>query len=242
MKSHSNFRLGAGNYLQPQLPTANMTDPDLGTERYSLFMHILSTHSGAWVLYTTEQHVCIYWTPPFDSRVLTFAARRRGRKRQAHGNLQLLIIIILYCKLPSTQLFSSSPSTCISRDMWIKWWCSVNSNMLFCHIQNPKPRNVCLKFAWTANTFPYRDRRPPCWLLVIAAVGNCRSPVNFKESSDIGYSDSVDTSLQSENKEKLQDTFRFVYYCCWGLPFSSLDHTGALIGSALSSQTAKILP
>ena len=152
MKSHSNCRLGAGNYLQPQLPTANMTDPDLGTERYSLFMHILSTHSGAWVLYKTEQHVCIYWTPPFDSHVLTFAARRRGRKRQAHGNLQLVIIIKLYCKLPSTQMFSSSPSTCISRDMWIKWWCSVNSNMLFCHIQNPKPRNVCLKFAWTANT------------------------------------------------------------------------------------------
>ena len=25
----------------------------------------------------------------------------------------------------------------------------------------------------------YRDRRPPCWLMVIAAVGNCRPPVIF---------------------------------------------------------------
>ena len=43
---------------------------------------------------------------------------------------------------------------------------------------NPKPQNVCLIFAWTANIFPYRQRSPPCWLMVIAADGNCRPPVN----------------------------------------------------------------
>ena len=68
--------LGAGNYHQPQLPSANMADSDVGTERYSVFMQILSTHFGVWGLYTTKYHVCTYWTPPFDLRIATFAARR----------------------------------------------------------------------------------------------------------------------------------------------------------------------
>ena len=80
--------LGAGNYHQPQLPSANMADSVVGTERYSLFMQKLSTHFGVWGLYMTEYHVCTYWTPPFDLRVATFAARRWGKKRQADGNLQ----------------------------------------------------------------------------------------------------------------------------------------------------------
>ena len=54
------FSLGAGNYHQPQLPSANMADSDVGTERYSLFMQILSTHFGVWGLYTIEYHVCTY--------------------------------------------------------------------------------------------------------------------------------------------------------------------------------------
>ena len=83
-----NGSLGAGNYHQPQLPSANMADSDVGTERYSLFMQILSTHFGVWGLYTTEYHVCTYWTPPFDLRIATFAARRWGKKRRADGNLQ----------------------------------------------------------------------------------------------------------------------------------------------------------
>ena len=45
---------GAGNYQQPQLPTANMAGADIGTERYSPFMQILRTHSGILNLYTTE--------------------------------------------------------------------------------------------------------------------------------------------------------------------------------------------
>ena len=80
--------LGAGNYHQPQLPSANMADSVVGTERYSLFMQKLSTHFGVWGLYMTEYHVCTYCTPPFDLRVATFAARRWGEKRQADGNLQ----------------------------------------------------------------------------------------------------------------------------------------------------------
>ena len=40
---------------------------------------------------------------------------------------------------------------------------------------NAKPRNMCLIFVWTANIFPHQGRRPPCWLQLIAAVGNCRS-------------------------------------------------------------------
>ena len=71
--------LGAGNYHQPQLPSANMADSDVGTERYSLFMQLLSTHFGVWGLYTTEYHVCTYWTPTFDLIVVTFAARRWGK-------------------------------------------------------------------------------------------------------------------------------------------------------------------
>ena len=67
--------LGAGNYHQPQLPSANMADSDVGTERYSVFMQILSTYFGVWGLYTTEYHVCTFWTPPFDLRIATFAAR-----------------------------------------------------------------------------------------------------------------------------------------------------------------------
>ena len=42
-------------------------------------------------------------------------------------------------------------------------------------------RNGCLIIAWTANIILYRDRRPPCWLMVIAAVGNCLSPVKLYE-------------------------------------------------------------
>ena len=72
MFTHS---LGAGNYHQPQLPSANMADSDVGTERYSVFMQILSTYFGVWGLYTTEYHVCTFWTPPFDLRIATFAAR-----------------------------------------------------------------------------------------------------------------------------------------------------------------------
>ena len=45
---------GRGNYQQPQLPTSNKADADLGTEKYSLFRQILSTHSGVWGLYATE--------------------------------------------------------------------------------------------------------------------------------------------------------------------------------------------
>ena len=82
------YSLGAGNYHQPQLPSANMADSVVGTERYSLFMQKLSTHFGVWGLYMTEYHVCTYCTPPFDLRVATFAARRWGKKRQADGNLQ----------------------------------------------------------------------------------------------------------------------------------------------------------
>ena len=47
---------------------------------------------------------------------------------------------------------------------------------------NPKPQNVCLIFAWTANIFPYRHRSPPCWLMVITADGNCRPPVKSPAS------------------------------------------------------------
>ena len=46
--------LGANYYQQPQLPTSNMADADLGTKRYSLFMEVLSTHSEGWGLCTTE--------------------------------------------------------------------------------------------------------------------------------------------------------------------------------------------
>ena len=78
--SRLGYSLGAGNYHQPQLPSANMADSVVGTERYSLFMQILSTHFGFWGLYTTEYHVCTYWTPPFDLRIATFAARRWEKK------------------------------------------------------------------------------------------------------------------------------------------------------------------
>ena len=37
--------LRAGNYQQPQLPSANMADADLDTKLYSLSMELLSTHS-----------------------------------------------------------------------------------------------------------------------------------------------------------------------------------------------------
>ena len=37
--------LGAGNYHQPQLPSANMADADLDTNLYSLSMQLLSTQS-----------------------------------------------------------------------------------------------------------------------------------------------------------------------------------------------------
>ena len=97
--------LGAGNYQQPQLPTANMADTDLRTEIYSLFMQILSTHSGVWDVYTTQWHVCINWTPPFDSHVMTFAARWSGRKQRADGNLQYCMMVITDCKLPSALRF-----------------------------------------------------------------------------------------------------------------------------------------
>ena len=49
--------------------------------------------------------------------------------------------------------------------------------MLFRCIQTSNTRNGCLIIAWTANKILYRDRRPPCWLMVIAAVSNCRPPV-----------------------------------------------------------------
>ena len=39
--------------------------------------------------------------------------------------------------------------------------------MLFLRIQTPNTRNWCLLIAWTANIILYRDRRPPCWLMVI---------------------------------------------------------------------------
>ena len=76
LSCHAKYPLGAGNYHQPQLPSANMADSDVGTERYSVFMEILSTYFGVWGLYTTEYHVCTFWTPPFDLRIATFAARR----------------------------------------------------------------------------------------------------------------------------------------------------------------------
>ena len=49
----------------------------------------------------------------------------------------------------------------------------------------------CLIFAWTANIIPYRDLRPPYWLLVIVAVGNCPHPVkkiflNWSTQCDCG--------------------------------------------------------
>ena len=40
-------------------------------------------------------------------------------------------------------------------------------------------RNGCLIIAWTENIILYRDRRSPCWLMVIAAVGNCRPPATY---------------------------------------------------------------
>ena len=107
--------LGAGSYQQSLLPTANMADGDLDTERYSLFIQILSTHSRVLDLpkYTTEWHVCIYWTPPFDSHVRTFTARWWG-KRQAGGNSQLVITIISYCKSASARLFTNGGPICNS--------------------------------------------------------------------------------------------------------------------------------
>ena len=90
----SKVSLGAGNYHQPQLPSANMADSVVGTERYSLFMQILSTHFGFWGLYTTEYHVCTYWTPPFDLRIATFAARRWEKRRRDDGNLQYGMMVI----------------------------------------------------------------------------------------------------------------------------------------------------
>ena len=42
--------IGTGNYQQPQLPTANMVNADLGTETYSPSMQIWRI----WDLYTTE--------------------------------------------------------------------------------------------------------------------------------------------------------------------------------------------
>ena len=62
-------------------------------------------HSSVWDLYTTEYHDFNYWASPFDSYVPTFAARRWGRNCQADGNLQSLITIIPYCKLPSARRF-----------------------------------------------------------------------------------------------------------------------------------------
>ena len=44
---------------------------------------------------------------------------------------------------------------------------------------NPNTRNGCLIIAWTVNLILHRDRRPPCWLMVIATVGNCRPPVQM---------------------------------------------------------------
>ena len=42
---HEIHSLWAGNYQQPQLPSANMADADLDTKLYSLSMQLLSTHS-----------------------------------------------------------------------------------------------------------------------------------------------------------------------------------------------------
>ena len=39
------FPLGAGNYQQPQLPSANMAGADLDTKLYSLPMQLLSAHA-----------------------------------------------------------------------------------------------------------------------------------------------------------------------------------------------------
>ena len=118
---------------------ADMADANLGTKRYSLFIQVLNTHCEVCDLYTTEWHVCIYWTPPRDSHVATFAARWWERKRRADGNLRCSMMAIIDCKLPSSWRFFSPPSSCKSHDIWIKWRCSVNSNMLSCHIQIPKP-------------------------------------------------------------------------------------------------------
>ena len=52
---------------------------------------------------------------------------------------------------------------------------------------NPKPQNVCLIFAWTANIFPYRHRSPPCWLMVIAADGNCRPQWTLPENAFMDF-------------------------------------------------------
>ena len=51
------------------------------------------------------------------------------------------------------------------------------SNHAILSYTNPNLRSVCLSFAWTANIFHYRERRLPWWLLIIAAVGNCRPQV-----------------------------------------------------------------
>ena len=145
-----------------------MADAVPDNERYSLFMPILSTHCGVWGLYTIEWHVCSYWPPPFDSQVTTFAARWWGRKRQAVGNLQSVITIVPYCKLPSVLRFRPDRLAAKVNQMAVFSKCK----HVILSYADPQPRNVCLIFAWTANIFPYRDPRPPCWLLVIA-VGNC---------------------------------------------------------------------
>ena len=45
------------------------------------------------------------------------------------------------------------------------WRCSVNASTLFCRIQTNNAE-VCVKHLHEKTIiFPYRDRRPPCWLL-----------------------------------------------------------------------------
>ena len=81
MFSHVPSALGAGNYQQSQLPSANMVEADIDTERHSLFTQIVSTHSGVWgLLY--NRIACIHLI--YMSRLLRLDD---GGKRRADGYL-----------------------------------------------------------------------------------------------------------------------------------------------------------
>ena len=131
----------------------------------------LSTHSKVGYVYTTEWHVCIYWTLSFDLHVATFSARQWGRKRHADSDLQYGMMVITYCKLPSAWRF-------LPHWLAAKSW-RVNHMQVFSKCKyailsytKPKPWNVCWTYVWTANIFPYQEHHLPCWLLVNAAVAN----------------------------------------------------------------------
>ena len=82
-------------------------------------------------------HICVTRPQWVNPHVATFAARLWVTKRRDDDNLQYGLMVNYH--QPAVFFL---PSSCKSRGMWIKCWCSVNANMLFCGIQIAIP-GIC---------------------------------------------------------------------------------------------------